>query len=44
MDHIEKLAAECMKDMDEDEDEGLEEDTELLVYIWESPERLLFLL
>ncbi|XP_015666386.1 coiled-coil and C2 domain-containing protein 1B [Protobothrops mucrosquamatus] len=35
MDHIEKLAAECMKDMDEDEDEGLEEDTELLAELQE---------
>lgn len=32
MDHIEKMAAECMKDLNEDDDEGLEEDTELLVY------------
>ncbi|KAG8132408.1 hypothetical protein E2320_010269 [Naja naja] len=30
MGHIEKMAAECMKDMDDDDDEGLEEDTELL--------------
>uniref|UniRef100_A0A8D0DY98 Coiled-coil and C2 domain-containing protein 1B n=1 Tax=Salvator merianae TaxID=96440 RepID=A0A8D0DY98_SALMN len=30
MDHIEKMAAECMKDVDDDDDEGLEEDTELL--------------
>ncbi|XP_013914821.1 PREDICTED: coiled-coil and C2 domain-containing protein 1B [Thamnophis sirtalis] len=33
MGHIEKMAAECMKDMDDDDDEGLEEDTELLVYM-----------
>lgn len=35
MDHIEKMAAECMKDLNEDEegteDEDLEEDTDLLV-------------
>uniref|UniRef100_A0A674J457 C2 domain-containing protein n=1 Tax=Terrapene triunguis TaxID=2587831 RepID=A0A674J457_9SAUR len=33
MDHIEKMAAECMKDLNEEkeEDEGLEEDTDLLV-------------
>lgn len=36
MDHIEKMAAECMKDLNEDEeeeadDEDLEKDTDLLV-------------
>ncbi|XP_058030935.1 coiled-coil and C2 domain-containing protein 1B [Ahaetulla prasina] len=35
MDHIEKMAAECMKDMDDDDDEGLEEDTELLAELQE---------
>ena len=38
MDHIEKMAAECMKDLNEDEeeeadDEDLEKDTDLLVCI-----------
>lgn len=32
MDHIEKMAADCMKDLDEDEeDDELEEDHDLLV-------------
>lgn len=32
MAHIEKLAADCMRDVDEEEEEeGLEEDTDLLV-------------
>ncbi|XP_032074589.1 coiled-coil and C2 domain-containing protein 1B isoform X2 [Thamnophis elegans] len=35
MGHIEKMAAECMKDMDDDDDEGLEEDTELLAELQE---------
>nr|XP_034980061.1 coiled-coil and C2 domain-containing protein 1B [Zootoca vivipara]XP_034980062.1 coiled-coil and C2 domain-containing protein 1B [Zootoca vivipara]XP_034980063.1 coiled-coil and C2 domain-containing protein 1B [Zootoca vivipara] len=35
MDHIAKMAAECMKDLDEDDDEGLEEDTELLAELQE---------
>lgn len=35
MDHIEKLAAECMKDLNEDDDEGLEDDTELLAELQE---------
>ncbi|KAH0618617.1 hypothetical protein JD844_017992 [Phrynosoma platyrhinos] len=35
MDHIEKMAAECMKDLNEDDDEGLEEDTELLAELQE---------
>ncbi|XP_020643775.3 coiled-coil and C2 domain-containing protein 1B [Pogona vitticeps] len=30
MEHIEKMAAECMQDLNEEDDEGLEEDTELL--------------
>lgn len=38
MEHIEKMAAECMKDLNEDEeeeadDEDLEKDTDLLVCI-----------
>lgn len=37
MDHIEKLAADCMKDLNEDEeeaeDEDLEKDTDLLVCV-----------
>lgn len=38
IDHIEKMAAECMKDLNEDEgeeadDEDLEKDTDLLVCI-----------
>lgn len=37
MDHIEKLAADCMKDLNEDEeeteDEDLEKDTDLLVRV-----------
>ena len=33
MEHIEKMAAECMQDLNEEDDEGLEEDTELLVYM-----------
>lgn len=34
MDHIEKMAADCMKDLDEDEDDDeLEEDNDLLVCI-----------
>lgn len=44
MDHIEKMAAECMKDLNEDEeeeadDEDLERDTDLLVCITLSAER-----
>nr|XP_048716796.1 coiled-coil and C2 domain-containing protein 1B isoform X7 [Caretta caretta] len=39
MDHIEKMAAECMKDLNEEEekeeDEGLEEDTDLLAELQE---------
>ncbi|KAM6456453.1 coiled-coil and C2 domain-containing protein 1B [Liasis olivaceus] len=35
MDHIEKMAAECLKDVDEEDDEGLEEDTELLAELQE---------
>ncbi|XP_062994888.1 coiled-coil and C2 domain-containing protein 1B [Elgaria multicarinata webbii] len=35
MDHIEKMAAECMKDLNEEDDEGLEEDTELLAELQE---------
>ncbi|XP_066479241.1 coiled-coil and C2 domain-containing protein 1B isoform X2 [Tiliqua scincoides] len=35
MDHIERMAAECMKDLNEDDDEGLEEDTELLAELQE---------
>ncbi|KAJ7332723.1 hypothetical protein JRQ81_014903 [Phrynocephalus forsythii] len=30
MEHIEKMAAECLQDLNEEDDEGLEEDTELL--------------
>jgi len=37
MDHIEKMAAECMKDLNDDEgeaeDEDLEKDTDLLVCV-----------
>lgn len=45
MDHIEKMAAECMKDLNEDEgeeadDEDLEKDTDLLVWITLLAERL----
>uniref|UniRef100_A0A8D0L9A9 Coiled-coil and C2 domain containing 1B n=1 Tax=Sphenodon punctatus TaxID=8508 RepID=A0A8D0L9A9_SPHPU len=36
MDHIEKMAAECMKDLnEEEEDEGLEDDTDLLAELQE---------
>ncbi|XP_050817620.1 coiled-coil and C2 domain-containing protein 1B [Gopherus flavomarginatus] len=37
MDHIEKMAAECMKDLneEEEEEEGLEEDTDLLAELQE---------
>lgn len=41
MDHIEKMAAECMKDLNEEEDaddEDLEKDTDLLVCITISKE------
>lgn len=43
MDHIEKMAAECMKDLNEDEeedadDEDLEKDTDLLVCVTVSRE------
>lgn len=31
MAHIEKLAADCMRDVEEEEEEGLEEDADLLV-------------
>ncbi|XP_044285853.1 coiled-coil and C2 domain-containing protein 1B isoform X1 [Varanus komodoensis] len=35
MDQIEKMASECMKDLNEEDDEGLEEDTELLAELQE---------
>ncbi|XP_053169623.1 coiled-coil and C2 domain-containing protein 1B [Hemicordylus capensis] len=35
MDHIEKMAAECMKDLNEEDDDGLEEDPDLLAELQE---------